>query len=71
MNNLNGIQERLQNRFRMLRTEWQRACERWDDPVRYHLEREVWQEFESTIPTDLDELRKLSELIERAHRELE
>jgi hypothetical protein len=71
MNNLNGIQERLQNRFRILRTEWQRACEQWNDPVRHRLEREVWQEFEVTVPAALDELSKLSELIARAHRELE
>jgi hypothetical protein len=70
MNNLNMIHERLQNRFRMLRMEWQRACEQWDDPVRHRLEREIWREFESTVPMALDELRNLSELIAKAQREL-
>lgn len=70
MNNLNMIHERLQNRFRMLRMEWQRTCEQWDDPVRHRLEREVWREFEDTVPAALDGLRNLSELIAGAYREL-
>ena len=71
MNNLNPIHDRLQNRFRMLRLEWQRTCEQWDDPVRHRLEREIWQEFERAVPQALDELRNLSELIARAQRELD
>ena len=70
MSNLDSIHDRLQNRFQMLRLEWQRACEAWDDPVRDRLEREIWQAFEDTVPPALEELHKLSELIARAQREL-
>lgn len=71
MNNLGLIHERLHNRFRMLQLQWRQTCEQWDDPVRQKLEREIWRNFEDNIPLALDELRSLSKLIAKAHRELD
>lgn len=69
MNNLNIIHEDLQYKYNRLKLEWQKTCEEWDDSVRDRIEREIWQEFEGTVPQALDELQKLSELIAEAYRE--
>jgi len=70
MNNLNIIHEDLQYKYNLLKLEWQKTCEEWDDSVRDRIEREIWQDFESSVPQALDELQKLSELIAEAYREM-
>jgi len=68
MNGVNDAGERLQNGWRALQQQWQTTCELWNDPVRHHFEREFWQEWEQVVPSTLDAMQQLAEVMSAARR---
>jgi len=68
MSNVNVTSERLQNSWRALQQQWQATCELWNDPVRHHFEREFWQEWEQVVPSTLDAMQQLAEVMSAARR---
>ena len=68
MSSVNTAGERLYNRWRALQQQWRTTCDLWNDPVRHHFEREFWQEWEQVVPTTLNALQDLAEVMSAAQR---
>lgn len=70
MSGLNSARERIRNEWQVLKRQWQTSCDLWRDAVRQRFQREVWQDFERTVPATLEEMKRLSEVIAKARREV-
>ena len=68
MSGITGGQERIQGRWRMLQQQWHASCSQWNDPVRYHFEREFWQEWEQIVPATMEAMQQLAEVVSAAQR---
>jgi len=68
VSSLAQTQNRLCDNWKALQQRWQTSRAFWNDPVNRGFEREYWQEFERVIPTTMDEMAKLAQLIAQAQR---
>ncbi|MBL7065841.1 MAG: hypothetical protein ISS49_16820 [Anaerolineae bacterium] len=68
MSGVNVAGERLQNAWRALQQQWRITGDLWNDPVRHHFEREFWQEWEQVVPSTLEAIRHLAEVMGAARR---
>jgi len=67
----NQIRDQLINEWRNLSRQWQTSRAQWHDQKRLEFEKEIWQEFQSTVPKFLDKLGKLNQTIEKTRHEIE
>lgn len=68
MSGLRTAQERLRNGWRSLQHQWQASGGLWHDPVHRRFEREFWQDFEQVVPSTMNEMQKLEDIIAQARR---
>ena len=68
MSSVHNAGERLQNNWRALQQQWCTTCDLWNDPVQRHFEREFWQEWEQVVPSTLDAMQHLAEVMSAARR---
>lgn len=68
MSSLNASHDHLQTAWQALQKQWQASCDLWNDPVRWHFEREYWQGFERVVPATMDEMQKLERIVAQARR---
>jgi hypothetical protein len=61
----------LEAHAQILRGQWERVCELWDDPVRQRFEELHWDELDQTLHRCVRSLDHLISEIERAHDEIE
>jgi len=55
----------------VLRSRWASLSGSWQDFVRTKFEREYWRDFESTVPSALESLKRATEEVDRIVREAE
>jgi len=67
----NQIRDQLINEWRNLARQWQTSRAQWNDSKRFEFEKEMWQEFQSTVPRFLDKLGEFNQTIEKVRREME
>jgi hypothetical protein len=65
------LHTRLASEWSLLRGRWAKARTQWSDSVQQFMEREVFEEFEKVVPSVIEELQRLGDLVARAQRELE
>lgn len=68
MNALSTARSQLKNAFQTLRNQWQASGALWDDSVQRRFEREFWQDFERVVPSTMNEMQKLEDVIAQARR---
>ncbi len=68
MSAVTNARERIRAGWRILQTQWRATCELWNDPVRRRFERDFWQEWEQVVPSTMDAMQYLAEVISAARR---
>lgn len=68
MNALSTAHSQLKNAFQSLQNQWQASSGLWDDSVHRHFEREFRQDFERVVPSTMNEMQKLEDVIAQARR---
>lgn len=71
MANCKIVREELISEWRNLVRQWRTSRKQWSDPKQLQFEKEIWREFEQTVPRFLDKLGELNLIIEKARREIE
>jgi hypothetical protein len=61
-------QEQLRTGWHSLQQEWRTTCDLWNDSVHQRFEQEFWQEWEQTVPSTLDAMQRLAEVMSAAQR---
>ena len=62
--------DKNRNAWRGIQQAWGTARYLWGDAIRQQFEKEFWQEFEQIVPTTLEAMRRLNDVIARAQREV-
>ena len=69
MSNVGNAQSQLAQAWRTLQRQWQTTGEQWRDSVQRRFQRDMWQEFERTVPAALNEMKRLADVIAQARHE--
>ena len=59
---------RLQRGWQTLQQQWRTTCGLWNDPVQRRFEREFWHEWECTVPSTLDAMQNLAQVMNAARQ---
>lgn len=67
-NGMKNSGEQIQNYWRALQSQWNDTSSQWNDEARHSFEKEFWQEFDTIVPSVIDEMAKLADVLDRAQR---
>ncbi len=71
MSGMKQARDRLQDAWARLQGQWSGTCDRWHDVIRQRFEHDFLSEYERIVPSGLNALDHLSDLIEQARREVQ